>query len=161
MSALGLITWILAAGFGVYLLSIWLFEYDKDLRFAAATRLPPPLLAGHVVAAVSGLVLWIAYLIWGNDRLAWLGVAALAVAAALGLTLSFRWIGVYRAKRASKRVAVTGLTPPASAADYSSRAAADWPPERDFPLPAVIIHGILAVTTLTLFLLVAAGAGGS
>jgi manganese efflux pump family protein len=160
MSVLGLITWILAAGFGVYLLSIWLFGYDKDLRFAAATRLPPPVLAGHVMAAGGALVLWIAYLIWDNDRLAWFGVAILVVAAVLGLVMSFRWISVYRAKRASGRVVMTGPTAPAAGV-YASREAADWPPERDFPLPAVIIHGVFAVTTLTFFLLTAIAAGGS
>jgi hypothetical protein len=40
---------VVAAGFGLYLLSIWLIEYDQDFQSATATRLPPPLLAGHVV----------------------------------------------------------------------------------------------------------------
>jgi manganese efflux pump family protein len=151
VSVLGLIMWFLAAGFGVYLLSIWLFEYDKDLRFAAATRLPPPVVAGHVVAAGGGLVLWIAYLIWDYGSLAWYSVVALIVAAALGLTMSFRWLSVYRARRAGDWVTVTDLGAPA----------ADWPPEHSFPLPAVIIHGVFAVTTLTLFVLTAIGAGGS
>lgn len=160
MSVLGLVMWILAAGFGLYLLSIWLFEYDKDLRFAAATRLPPPVVAGHVLAAGGGLVLWIAYLIWDYSSLAWYGVIALIVAAALGLTMSFRWISVYRAKRASGRVAVTGVAAPAAAGRDLSWPAADWPPEQHFPLPAVVLHGVFAVTALTLFLLTAIGAGG-
>jgi hypothetical protein len=33
------------------------------------------------------------------------------------------------------------------------------PPERNFPLPVVVIHGILAVTTLVLVLFTALGVG--
>jgi hypothetical protein len=33
------------------------------------------------------------------------------------------------------------------------------PPERNFPLPVVVVHGILAVTTLVLVLFTALGVG--
>jgi hypothetical protein len=33
------------------------------------------------------------------------------------------------------------------------------PPERNFPLPVVILHGVMAVTTLVLVLLTALGVG--
>jgi manganese efflux pump family protein len=158
MSVICLILWILTAGFGLYLLSIWLIEYDRDFQSVAATRLPPPVLTGHVLVAGGGLLLWIAYLIWDNDNLAWYSVIALVLAASLGLTMAVRWISVYRAKRASDRVAVIGLTAPAAAHGYRSRLAAEGPPERNFPLPVVIIHGVFAVTTLTLVLLTALAA---
>ena len=61
MSLLALVTWIIAASGGLYLLSIWLIEYDKDFHAVAATRLPPAVLAGHVMLAVGGLA--------GLDRL--------------------------------------------------------------------------------------------
>jgi hypothetical protein len=35
------------------------------------------------------------------------------------------------------------------------------PPERNFPLPVVLIHGVLAVTTLVLVLFTALGVGPS
>jgi len=98
--------WILTAGFGLYLLVIWTIEYDKDFQSVAATRLPPSVLTSHALAASGGLMLWIAYLIWGSHRLAWYSVIALVLAAALGLTMAIRWISVYRAKRASDRLAV-------------------------------------------------------
>ena len=156
-----LIMWILTAGFGLYLLVIWTIEYDKDFQSVAATRLPPSVLTGHALAASGGLMLWIAYLIWGSHRLAWYSVIALVLAAALGLTMAIRWISVYRAKRASDRLAVIGQTASAAARSYPSRLAAEGPPERNFPLPVVVIHGVFAVTTLTLVLLTALGAGGS
>lgn len=161
MSVICLIMWLLTAGFGLYLAIIWLIEYDKDFQSVAATRLPPPVLAGHALAAAGGLMLWIAYLVWGYHRLAWYSVIALVLAATLGLTMAIRWISVYRAKRASDRVAVIGLTALAAGHSYPSRPAAEGPPERNFPLPVVIVHGIFAVTTLTLVLLTALGAGGS
>jgi|SRR5215472_3406607 len=161
MSVACLIMWILTAGFGLYLLSIWLIEYDKDFQSVAATRLPPPVLAGHVLVAGGGLALWSAYLIWHIDTLAWYSVIALVLAATLGVTMAVRWIGVYRAKRADDRLAVIGPTASVAAPSYPSRLAADGPPERNFPLPVVVIHGVFAVTTLTLVLLTALGAGSS
>ena len=160
MSVVGLITWILAAGFGLYLLAIWLIEYDKDFQSVTATRLPPSVLVSHVVAAAGGLVLWIAFLILDDGTLAWYSVIALVLAAALGLTMAIRWISVYRAKRASDRVGLTSLTVPDAGGGHSSRLAAEGPPERNFPLTVVITHGLFAVTTLTLVLLTALGAGG-
>ncbi len=161
MSVISLIMWILTAGFGLYLATIWLIEYDKEFQSVAATRLPPPVLGGHALAASGGLILWIAYLIWGSQRLAWYSVIALILAATLGLTMAIRWISVYRAKRASDQVALIGVTAPVVGLGYPSRPAAEGPPERNFPLPVVIIHGVFAVTTLTLVLLTALRVGGS
>ena len=87
-------------------------------------------------------------------------VIALVLAAALGLTTAIRRISVYRAKRASDRVGLTSLTVPDAGGGHSSRLAAEGPPERNFPLTVVITHGLFAVTTLTLVLLTALGAGG-
>jgi hypothetical protein len=69
----------------------------------------------------------------------------------LGLIMAVRWIGVYRAFAAAK----TGAGP------GSPRAQSAIPPERNFPLPVVIAHGVFAVTTVTLVLLTALGVGGS
>jgi hypothetical protein len=40
MPQAGLIAWILTAGAGLYLLTVWLIEYDREFQSAAATRLP-------------------------------------------------------------------------------------------------------------------------
>jgi hypothetical protein len=105
--------------------------------------------------------LWIAYLILHENRLAWFSVVALVLAATLGLTMAIRWISVYRAKLDSHRVVVAGLTAPVADGDHQYRLVAYGPPERNFPLPVVIIHGVFAVTTLTLVLLTALRAGTS
>jgi len=162
MSVIGLITGVLAAGLGLYLLSIWLIEYDREFQSAAATRLPPPLLAGHVLAAATGLTLWIAFLAWDSNRLAWYSVLGFALAAVLGLTMAYRWISVYRAKRASIRAAASFLAAPAGSDGFAAAYAADvGPPERNFPLTVVVAHGVFAVATLTVVLLTAVGVFGS
>lgn len=162
MSTIGLITGLIAAGFGLYLLSIWLIEYDKDFHRATATRLPIPVLTSHVGAAATGLVLWVVYLILDSDRLAWYSLAAFVLAASLGLTMAFRWRSVYRAKLANEREAANLLAAPVGmAAAPTSRRLDPGPPERNFPLPVVIVHGLFAVATVTLVLLTTLGVGGS
>lgn len=102
MGVVALVLWITTAGFGLYLLSIWLIEYDKDFQAEAATRLPPVALVCHVMFAVGGLIVWGAYLFFDKDGLTWVAAAALAMAATLGLFMASRWIGVHRAERAHR-----------------------------------------------------------
>src|SRR5260370_19359195 len=97
MPVIALITWIVTALGGLYLLAIWLIEYDPDFQRAAATRLPVPVVSGHVLFAVGGLVVWLMYLITDKDIFAWSTIAILAFVATFGLTMAVRWIGVYRA----------------------------------------------------------------
>jgi manganese efflux pump family protein len=179
MDIAALATWITTAAAGLYLLAIWLIEYDKDFQKAAATRLPPLVLVCHVLCAAGGLVVWGAYLIFRTHGLAWTAVVALVLAATFGTTMAVRWISVYRAARALRqaeagngaagRPALGPTWPGArqSAADSPTTAQARpiaslqtadiGPPERHFPLPVVIGHGVFAVTTLTLVLLTALG----
>jgi hypothetical protein len=182
MDIAALATWITTAAAGLYLLAIWLIEYDKEFQEAAATRLPPLVLASHVLCAAGGLIVWGAYLIFRTHGLAWTAIIALVLAATFGTTMAVRWVSVYRTARALRQAeAGNGATgqlalAPAwpgtarqSAADNPATAQARrvatlrtadiGPPERHFPLPVVIGHGILAVTTLTLVVLTALGVG--
>jgi hypothetical protein len=145
MTVVALITWLTTAAAGLYLLAIWLIEYDREFQAAAATRLPVPVISTHVLLAVSGLVVWVLYLITDVRQLAIAAALILVAVALLGLTIAFRWVAVYRA--------------PAAAAD-DAHAPAAVPPERHFPLPVVIGHGVFAVTTVVLVLLTALGVGG-
>jgi hypothetical protein len=159
MDLIALFTWITTAGGGLYLLSIWLIEYDKDFQSVAATRLPPPVLAAHVLMAGGGLVLWAWYLIYDQDEVAWLSVAALGTAVTLGSFMAIRWIGVYRASRA--RAARLALVPQHGRVAVLDRPRPPEPPERNFPVPVVIAHGAFAAVTVVLVLLTAFGVGGS
>ena len=148
MSLAALFTWIVTAGAGLYLLTIWLIEYDRDFQSAAATRLPVPVISAHALLAVAGLVVWALYLITDTSRLAYAAALTLVVVAALGLTMAVRWISVYRAHDAA---AVRG-----------GRGGIAVPPERNFPLPVVIGHGLFAGATIILVVLTALGEiGGS
>jgi hypothetical protein len=148
MSLAALLTWIITAGAGLYLLTIWLIEYDGEFQSAAATRLPVPVISAHALLAVAGLVVWGAYLITDTPRLALAAAATLVVVAALGLTMAVRWLAVYRAHD--------------SAAVRGQRAGITVPPERNFPLPVVIGHGLFALATLILVVVTAIGeVGGS
>ena len=163
MSLLALVSWITTAGGGLYLLSIWLIEYDKDFHAVAATRLPPPLLASHVLLAGGGLFVWAYYLFFDTDEAAWLALAVLGVAASLGLTMAIRWIGVYRAHRVNSAAKVAHLAVVARSGGVAvlERPTPDGPPERNFPLLVVLAHGAFALITITLVLLTALGVGGS
>jgi hypothetical protein len=148
MSLAALFTWIVTASAGLYLLTIWLIEYDREFQSAAATRLPVPVISVHALLAVAGLVVWAGYLITDTPRLAYAAALTLVVVATLGLIMAVRWIGVYRAHDAA---AVRG-----------ARAGITVPPERNFPLPVVIGHGIFAAATIVLVVVTALGeVGGS
>ena len=138
-----LFTWIVTASAGLYLLTIWLIEYDREFQSAAATRLPVPVISAHALLAVAGLVVWAGYLITDTPRLAYAAAVTLVVVATLGLIMAVRWIGVYRAHDAA---AVRG-----------ARAGITVPPERNFPLPVVIGHGIFAAATIVLVVVTALG----
>ncbi len=169
MSIIALITWIIAASCGLYLVSIWLIEYDKDFQATAKTRLPPLVLGAHVTLAGGGLIVWVVWFVWWSNDLVWAAALALLLAATLGTFMAIRWIGVYREYRAIRRAATeqalsTPGTPGAASQATSvatlARRVQAGPPERNFPLPVVIAHGVFAVATLTMVLLILAGVGG-
>ena len=147
MSLAALLTWLITATGGLYLLAIWLIEYDREFQAVVATRLPVPVISAHALLAMTGLALWAGYLLTGAERLAWAAAVLLAIVAALGVTMGVRWITVYRT--------------PAQATGPGGHGRAAVPPERHFPLPVVIGHGLFAAATITLVLLTAFGEGGS
>ena len=145
MTLLALITWFAAVVAGLCLLAIWLIEYDKS---DVDSHLPRTMVSAHAMLAVGGLVVWSAYVDGGTSGLAWTAVLILAAVAVLGLTMAGRWIGVYRMYKAPPAVMV-----PTVAHGATGRAAV--PPERKFPVPVVIAHGVLAAATIIMVVLTA------
>jgi manganese efflux pump family protein len=135
MNIATLFTWMATVLAGLVLLVIWLMEYDRDFQATAATRLPVPVISTHALLGGGGLLVWGFYLVTDEDPLAWTAVAGLGVVAALGLVMAARWIGVYRRY---------------AAPDSSSARVIAVPPERHFPRPVIVIHGLLAVATIAL-----------
>jgi hypothetical protein len=142
MSVAALFTWMVTILAGLILVVIWIIEYDPEFQTAAATRLPVPVISAHALLGLGGLMLWIGYLLEDQQQLAWAAVAALGTVAVLGLIMAARWISVYRT-----------VVDPGPSLTRSTTV----PPERNFPLPVVVVHGILAVTTLVLVLFTALG----
>jgi hypothetical protein len=143
-----LITWFTTALGGLYMLAVWLIENDVTGRGTSASRLPLPVILGHVFLAVSGLVVWVAYLLLDRGALAWAAFYILLGIASLGFTMFARWIPVYRGP---------AVVVPTGGGEYVR----EMPPEGNFPVVIVFAHGLFAVSTLTLVLLTALGVGSS
>ena len=181
MPVIALITWIVTALGGLFLLAIWLIEYDPDFQRAAATRLPVPVISGHVLLALGGLAVWIIYLLTDEVKFAFATLAVLALVATFGLTMAVRWISVYRASPTRPPPVAFLAAPPAAGGPRDAWTPVDArtggrpsipglegrrgelivPPERHFPLSVVIAHGIFAVVTIVLVLLTVLGVGAS
>jgi hypothetical protein len=131
MEIAALVTWLLTAGGGFYLLYTWISHGGPRNR--NTSRFPPALIFGHFGLAATGLVLWIIYVIVDSDALAWIALILLLPVALLGLTMFARWLPTYRAR--------------------TSVAVADGPAERHFPVVTVGAHGVLAITTVVLVLI--------
>lgn len=151
MSIAALITWLITALGGFYLLGRWLARGGVRQQQTKTTRLPAPVIFGHFLLAATGLVVWIVYVAADSDALAWTAFVILLPVALLGFTMLARWIPVYRARTAPVHAGGTD----AAVGDLEE------PAERGFPLPVVLGHGLFAVVTLVLVLLTALGVGGS
>ena len=134
-----LTTWVLAALFGGYLLATWVAngglrprDGDRPSRFA------PQLIFGHGGLAATGLAVWVSYLVWRMPVLAWSALGVLALVATLGATMFGLWLRAGHGLPRGRHVA-------------GPRHAA----EDNFPPPAVLVHGLFAVTTVALALVTA------
>jgi hypothetical protein len=163
MALVALIAWLCTVSIGLYLLAIWLIEYDREFQSAAATRLPVPVVGTHALLAFGGLAVWALYLITDRSGLAWVAALTLGVVALLGLTMAVRWIRVYRTHSPPPPAALRAVPVPVGArarpgigtGTGTGTATVPVPPERHFPLPVVIAHGTFAAATIVLVLLTA------
>src|SRR5712691_6792061 len=87
-----LVTWVITAGGGFVLLSIWLMRGGMRQHEEAGNRIRPPLILSHFLLAAGGLVVWIVYLASHKKALAWIAFAILAVVALLGWTMFAIWV---------------------------------------------------------------------
>jgi len=141
MAVAALVTWILTAAGGLFMLSIWISK-GGPTQHREDTTLAPAMVFGHFGLAALGLVVWIIFVVTGAAALAWVAFVLLLPVALLGFVMLTRWLPVYRG---------------AKVAPSAASAVAD-PPERHFPVAGVAGHGVLAVVTVVLVLLSAIGA---
>ncbi len=157
MGVAALITWLLTAGGGFFMLGKWVA--NGGTRQPRTSSFPPALIFGHFALAATGLVLWIIYLITDTDALAWIAFILLVPVAALGFTMLARWLPTHRAGATSGRATVASGRTSAAPTGTTTTSAPAQPPEGHFPVPVVVAHGVFAVVTVVLVLLTALGVG--
>jgi hypothetical protein len=86
-----LTVWLFTAGVGAYMLRTWIARGGLRRQRATGVGAPPALVFGHPSAALSGLAIWVGYLITGLDALAWAGVGLIAAAITLGISMVTLW----------------------------------------------------------------------
>jgi hypothetical protein len=120
-----LLSWLVTASLGTFMLRTWLARDGLRRERAREGGLPPHLIFGHATLALIGLLLWIGYLASGARPLAWAGVGALMVTVCLGLCTVTLWTP-YPARRPGERRAPGTADAPAAthdAAEVSATAA--------------------------------------
>jgi hypothetical protein len=152
MEIAALITWIITAGFGAFMLARWASRGGLRHTEGTGTHLPPYRVFTHFGLAAAGLVLWIIYLVTDSTLLAWIAFADLVVVAVLGLVMVTQWAKDGRAAMAAATASGGTFRADASGVDLA---------EQHIPRPPVVLHGIFAVSTVVLVLLSALGIGGS
>jgi hypothetical protein len=149
-----LVAWILTALGGFVMLGRWISRGGLRQQRSGATHFPAGLVFSHFGLAAGGLVVWIAYLLTGQIRLAWVAFVLLIPVALLGFVMLARWIPVRQG-----RAITTGAS--LSSARASSGPGETEPAERHLPVPVVVAHGLFAVITVVLVLVAALGVAGS
>jgi hypothetical protein len=148
-----LIAWVVTAALGSNLLRMWIArggivrtqsEEERQASSVPPPYFPAPLTYGHFLLAVTGLVIWVVYLVVDASVLAWVAFSLLLVVDLFGFSMFGRWLG-------SRRIRVAA--PDAGARDGG-------PAESHLPMVVVFGHGLFASVTLLLVLASAAGVGG-
>jgi hypothetical protein len=85
-----LITWLIDAGSGGYMLRTWIARGGLR-RQRASDRLAPVVVFGHFGMATTGLLVWLSYLATGWIVLAWLAVGLLMLVIGLGVSTVTVW----------------------------------------------------------------------
>jgi hypothetical protein len=171
-----LAAWVVTATAGAWLLAGWLAHGGLRRRFTRVAGVPRPVVVGHAALALTGLGIWIAFLVTGVITLAWTAVGVVLAVAGLGMAtlaggLPERRLetatgagpagagpdgaGPTGAALAGSRSAGAG---PASAGVLSSRTTAIQVPSGK-PLARIALHGALAASSILLVVLAAIGAG--
>jgi hypothetical protein len=185
LTVITLISWLLTASIGAYMLSTWIGSGGVRKQRASREALSPSVVLGHASLAATGLALWAAYTLTHWAPLAWSAVLVLMPAIGLGLS-TVTLLTPFPAPDSAGRVGAGGqlaapaedvlasrltdstLTHALTDAALASRlvdevlagAAAPDPPPRDKGHAAALIpasHGVLALTTFLLAVLAAVG----
>ncbi len=109
-----LISWLLTASLGGFMLRIWLARGGLRRERARVGGLPPQLIFGHAGLALSGLLVWSGYVATGTKAVAWTAVGLLMVTIALGLCTVTLWTPYPARRPGSGRRRRRRTSPPSS-----------------------------------------------
>ena len=128
-----LISWMLTASLGGFMLRTWLVRGGLRRERARTGGLPPQLIFGHAGLALFGLLVWVSYLVTGVRPLAWTAVGVLMVTVGLGLSTVTLWTPYPARKPGERRVPAPWDEPAVVVPDTPAGAA-----EAPDPLESVI-----------------------
>lgn len=164
-----LAAWAITVAAGTWLLAAWVAQGGLRRRYARVAGVPRAVVVGHFTLALTGLVIWIAFLATSVPALAWVSVAVVLSVAGLGMaTLAG---GLPEQRRPSDgplepQPATAASPAPAGAAGARSRGVGSAPARTAAivvpagkPLAVIALHGALASATILLVVLAAIGAG--
>jgi hypothetical protein len=173
-----LISWLLTASIGGFMLRTWLARGGLRRERARVGGLPPQLIFGHAGLALSGLLVWSGYVATGTRAAAWTAIGLLMVTISLGLCTVTLWTpypaGERQATTTADESAVVVPDNPVSAASspdppdslitdemIAQLLAEPLGPERHRPIrpnPEVLVpiaHGFAAISTFVLAVMAA------
>ena len=137
MRLAALISWVLTASLGAFMLRTWIARGGLRRERARPGGLPPQLIFGHASLALGGLVVWAGYAASGARPVAWVTVGMLVAAITLGLCTVTLWTPYPARRPGERRPAPWGVTevviPDTAAAAVEAVRAADVRAERTDP----------------------------
>lgn len=172
MRAATLISWLITASLGAFMLRTWLARDGLRSERVKADGLPPQLIFGHAASALTGLLVWVVFVASGARPFAWAGVGLLMLAVSLGLCTVTLWAPYPARKPGEKREPAARDAPTSAGGQEASnpefevtdemiaRLLSDPLPSPRYrpirPNPAVLVpvaHGFAAIATFTLALM--------
>jgi hypothetical protein len=178
LGIVALISWVLTASIGAYMLRTWIVRGGLRRQRATGVGVPPAVVFGHAGAAVSGLGVWIGYVTSGWRPLTWLGVVLVGTAISLGICTVTLWTPYpirYESAPASEAMFGTAGRPPGTTEEGAEEQSDMFtvtdemiakllteppPPPRRRKTSLVplipVVHGFAAITTFMLVVIAAA-----
>jgi hypothetical protein len=169
MAIAAMIAWVVTASIGFYMLRTWVTRGGLRRQRSTGVGVPPAVVFGHASAALTGLAIWLGFVDTGLDLLAWLGVAVVTGAIALGVCTVTLWTPypVAVPPAPPPPAAVAGAPAPADGDTITDEMIAELladpvPASRRPRLKLVplipVAHGFAALTTFMLAVLAAISA---
>jgi hypothetical protein len=137
---------VLTAAGGLALLTLWVRGGGVSQQQDGLSRFPLAVVLGHGALAAALLAVWVVSLATDAPSLRWVALVGLLVVALLGFTLFARWLPQVR----HREPVVWARGGAGGGTGVATRSA-----ESTFPVPVVVVHGVLGAATLVLVLLAA------